>query len=210
MRFRTALVMMAALAAAAPGEGQTIDRVMASVGGRIVTLSDVRAARELGLVAAPSQAGGTREVLDRLLDRILMLEEVERYAPPEPDPRAVEARLEAISAAFPSREALEAALRVSGMTESSLRQWVRNDLRIAAYLDQRFAAVLEPTGEELENYVRQVRSDLEAGGGAPPDDRQLRRLARERAITERRQALIRDWLDGLRRRSIVTYTQAPG
>jgi len=209
MRLRTALAVMAALAAAAPGGGQTIDRVMASVGGRIVTLSDVRAARELGLVA-PSQTPGTREVLDRLIDRILMLEEVERYAPPEPDPRAVEARLEAISATFPSREALEAALRVSGMTESSLRQWVRNDLRIAAYLDQRFAAALEPTSEELENYVRQVRSDLEAGGGAPPDDRQLRRLARERAIAERRQALIRDWLDGLRRRSIVTYTQAPG
>jgi len=208
MRSPALLVTLAALAVADSGASQTIDRVMAAVGGRVVTLSDVRAAREFGLVAGASQAGGTRDVVDRLIDRILMLEEVERYAPPEPDPRAVEARFEAIRAAFPSPEAFAAALRVSGMSEAALRQWVRNDLRITAYLEQRFAAAIEPTGAELENYVRQVRSELEAAGRTP-DEQQLRRLARERAITERRQALIRDWIEGLRRRAAVTYTQAP-
>ena len=204
----TIAVALAGLAIAGPGVAQTIDRVMAAVGGRVVTLSDVRAARELGLVGGASQAGGTRDVVDRLIDRILMLEEVERYAPPEPDPRAVEARLDAMRAAFPSSEAFAAALRVSGMDEAALWQWVRSDLRINAYLDQRFAAAIEPTGEELENYVRQVGSELETGGRTL-DDQQLRRLARERAIAERRQALIRDWIEGLRRRAAVTYTQAP-
>lgn len=204
-----ALVMLAALAVGGSAAAQTIDRVMASVGGRIVTLSDVRAARELGLVAGPSGPGGSREVLDRLIDRILMLEEVERYGPPEPDPGAVEARLAAIRTGFASPEAFAAALRVSGMTEATLRQWVRNDLRIGAYLDQRFAAVIEPTGDELENYVRQVESDLAASGGVPADEQRVRRLARERALAERRQALIRDWIESLRRRATVTYTQPP-
>jgi len=209
MRTR-ALLLALWIAAAGAGAAQTIDRVMAAVGGRIVTLSDVRAARELDLVAGASQpAGGTREVLDRLIDRMLMLEEVERYAPPEPDARAVDARVDAIRGGFASKEAFDAALRVSGMTEASLRQWVRNDLRIAAYLDQRFSAAIEPTGEELENYVSQVRSELEAGGGGPVDEDRLRRLARERAVVERRQALIRDWLEGLRRRASVVYTEAP-
>ncbi|HXE81606.1 MAG TPA: hypothetical protein VNK41_12695 [Vicinamibacterales bacterium] len=210
MRPRTVLALVAALLATAVPSAQTIDRVMAVVGGRIVTLSDVRAARELNLVAPGTAAGGTREIVDRLVDRILMLEEVERYAPPEPDAAAVDARLEAIEAGFTSREAFERALRVSGMSEAGLRQWVRSDLRIAAYLDQRFGTVIEPTGTELENYARQIRSELEARGAGVGDEEQLRRLARERAIAERRQALIKDWLEGLRRRTAVTYTQQPG
>jgi hypothetical protein len=197
------LVIMPAGAAA-----QTIDRVMASVSGRIVTLSDVRAAREFGLVPGARDGANTRTVLDRLIDRILMLEEVERYAPPEPDTAAVRERFNAIRTAFPTAEAFEAALRVSGMDETALGQWIRNDLRIRAYLDQRFAAVLEPTGEELENYLRQLRSDG-PGTRESLDDERLRALARERAVADRRQALIRDWIDGLRRRSSVTYTEPP-
>jgi hypothetical protein len=61
---------------------ETIDRVLAVVAGQIITLSDVNAARALGL-QSPGDAGDpVRVVLSKLVDRELVLAEVERYAPP--------------------------------------------------------------------------------------------------------------------------------
>jgi hypothetical protein len=197
------VAMMAPRAVAA---ADIVDRVLASVGGRIVTLSDVRAARELGLV--PDEGSeDSRAVLERLIDRILILDEVERYAPPEPDANDVRGGVGRIRSRFGDDEAFAAALKVLGTDEAALAQWVRNDLRIDAYLDQRFASVVEPTGEDLERVVREVDAAAERSGRTLPDD-DVKRLARERAVAERRRALIREWIEGLRRRVSISYTQA--
>ena len=63
------------------------------------------------------------------------------------------------------------ALDAGGFTEARLRAWVRDDLRIAAYLDQRFAAAGAPTDEEVAAYYAahrdefdESRHDLRTGG----------------------------------------------
>ena len=184
-----------------------VDRVLASVGGRIVTMSDVRIAREFGLVTGAAATQDARAVLEQLIDRILILDEVERYAPPEPGDQDVKARLHAIRSRFNSLDGFVAAMKASGTDEAALTQWVRNDLRIEAYLNQRFASVMEPTGEDLERYVREVDAEAERTDRNLPDD-EVKRLARERAVAERRHALIREWIEGLRRRTSISYPQA--
>lgn len=122
------------------GGTETIDRVLAVVNGELITLSDVKAARELGLVSAGDAADPVASVLSRLIDRSLELEEVERYAPPEPSADEVNGELDAVRAKFTSPAAFEAALARSGLELPRLRDVVRENLRIRAYLDQRFAA----------------------------------------------------------------------
>ena len=141
---------------------ETIDRVLAVVGGQLITLSDVMAARDLGLQAADNAADPVRAILTKLIDRELILAEVDRYAPPEPTAEAIDREVARISARFPSPDALAAALARSGIDEKHLRETVRQNLRIGDYLDQRFASA-----------------------------------------QERRQALMDDWLSGLRRRGDV-------
>jgi hypothetical protein len=184
-----------------------VDRVLVSVGGRIVTLSDVRAARELGLL--PDEAAGedSRAVLERLIDRILILDEVDRYAPPEPHANDIRLRVDRIRSRFGSHEAFTSAMKMLGTDEATVIQWARNELRIDVYLNQRFASVVEPTGEDLERYLREVDAAAERSGRTLADD-EVQRLARERAVAERRQALIREWIEGLRRRASISYTQA--
>ena len=63
---------------------EIIDRMMAVVAGDLIMMSDVAAAVEFGLVPPAPAADVTRTVLSQLIDRSLMLAEVERYAPPEP------------------------------------------------------------------------------------------------------------------------------
>ena len=126
---------------------ETIDRVLAVVAGQLITLTDVTAALDLRLQTADGAADPVRGVLTKLIDRELMLAEVDRYAPPEPTAEAVDREVQRVRARFASQEALDAALARSGIDDKHLRETLRQDLRMRAYLDQRFTAgVRSPAG----------------------------------------------------------------
>jgi hypothetical protein len=136
---------------------------------------------------------------------MVILAEVERYAPPEPDPAAIQQAVARIRARFRSDEGLAAALRVAGLDPAALLQWARNDLRIAQYLQERFAGAAEPNAEDVESYVRRHEADLRRTGRAL-DDPEVQRLARERVAAERHEAIVTEWVDGLRARAGVSTT----
>jgi hypothetical protein len=200
------ITCVALLAAAAPGRGDDLlDRVLATVEGRVITLSDVRTAVQFGLVATDSPADVMAASLDRLINRLVILSEVERYAPPEPDPAAIREAVAVIRARFVSDEAADAALKVAGLEEAALTQWARNDLRIAQYLRERFAGTAEPSDEDIEGYIRRHEADLRRTGRAL-DDPEVQRMARERVAAERQEAMVAEWVQGLRARAGVSAT----
>jgi hypothetical protein len=129
---------------------EIIERVLAVAGGDLIMMSDVRAARELGFIDPGAASDPDREVLTRLIDRALVLAEVDRYQPPEPSTQAVDAQFAAIRARFASPDALNAALSRLGLDQDRLREQVREDLRIRAYLDQRFAS---ENGEQRDRAI---------------------------------------------------------
>ena len=100
--FRRLLVGLTILVAASwSARAEVIDRILAVVDTQIITLSDVRAALRFGLVPEDVSTDPTGAILQRLVDRRLMLVEVDRYAPPEPSEAAVNAsvaRTEGVSA----------------------------------------------------------------------------------------------------------------
>ena len=126
--------------ACASATAEIIDRALAVVAGVVITQSDATAAFDLGLVPMEATSDRLAEILARLVDRQLMLIEVDRALPPEPSSEAVDRRLQSIRARFASTPAYEAVLRRSGIDEMRLRQTLRDQLRIEAYLDQRFSA----------------------------------------------------------------------
>ena len=117
---------------------EIIDRVLAVVGGVVIAQSDVTAAIDLGLTSPPQTDDPVAAVLSQLIDRQLMLAEVERYVPPEPAPEAIDRAAAAVRARFVSEQAFGAALARSGLDAPRLRQLLHDQLRIDAYLDQRF------------------------------------------------------------------------
>jgi len=119
---------------------ETIDRVLAVVAGQMILLSDVTAAQELKLQTADGGGDPVRVVLEKLIDRELVLAEADRYAPPEPDAAAVDREVARVRARFASTDAFDGALARSGIDEKHLRETLRQDLRATAYVDQRFAS----------------------------------------------------------------------
>ncbi len=118
---------------------ELIDRVLAVAAGDLILLSDVRLALALGLVSAEGLPDPLRTTLSTLIDRSLMLDEVRRYAPPAPTSSEIDRAVGDLRARFDSSQAFDRALRDVGVDEGQLRETLTENLRIRAYLTQRFS-----------------------------------------------------------------------
>jgi hypothetical protein len=154
-------IALCAVIGAGVVRAETIDRVLAVVAGQLITLTDVRAAIDLRLQTTDSAADPVRAVLMKLIDRELILVEVDRYAPPEPSAEAVNREVERVRARFDSQAALEAALSRSGIDEKHLRETLRQDLRTRAYLDQRFTAASDRRQVLIDDWLAGLRRRAE-------------------------------------------------
>jgi hypothetical protein len=157
---RNIIVALLVLACSSWLHADIIDRIMAVVGGRPITLSDVTAALQFQLVEPPS--GTTDRVaysVDRLIERTLILAEVERFQPPEPDPSEITSRVDALERRAGSPVAFDTLLGVAGMTRDQLRRHIRDDLRITTYTNQRFGANTPPAEREtaIKSWVSELR-----------------------------------------------------
>ena len=153
------VALLTALLILAPA-ADVIDRIMAVVGAQPITLSEVSAAAQLELVPLPEGAADrTGAALERLIDRTLMLVEVERFQPPEPDEGEITKRIDLVQARFGSEAAFDRALAATGTTREQLRRFFRNDLRMQIYVNQRFGPILDPVEREesIGAWVRELR-----------------------------------------------------
>lgn len=205
------LVMAGALLVALSGTiaaGEIIDRVLAVAGGQIITLSDARAAARLALVPLEADGDPIASALQRLIDRQLMLAEIERYAPPEPSASALDAAVAAMRQRFDDALAFEVALARTSMSPERLRRFVRDTLRIESYQQQRFGSMVQPTDQELVRHYGNHSEAFTVDGVLLPFGA-VREGVRARVIQERRAVLVDQWLEGLRRRSNVVVLYLP-
>jgi hypothetical protein len=192
-------------------ERQLVDRVVAIVGGTLITLSDVRAADAFGLVEVNDVNDGsdrTTLVARALIDRELMRLEVDRFSALDFDASEIDRRMQFIRGRFPSEESFAAALADVAMTEERLRAFIRDDLRIAAYIRERFGAARAVTDEQVLAYYNDHQNEFAVDGRTPPFA-EVEQAVRDRIAAANRAQLVNDWLDGLRRRTEVRVPGSP-
>jgi hypothetical protein len=186
-------------AAVAPGQAAIADRLVAVVSGHPIMASDLRAARALDLVAG-ADALDDAALIDRLVVRELMRAEVERFSTTVTDvDRGAAARADAVARAARLGETGLAAL---GLSAGRLRAWLEDDIRIDHYTRQRFDAASQPSDDEALTWY-QIHEREYLQDGRPRPFAEVRGDVRARLAAERRQALVDDWIAGLRRRAVV-------
>jgi hypothetical protein len=193
-----ALALIGCLAAAAV-RAEIIDRILAVVDGTLVTQSDVTVAVRLGLVPAAAAPDPVSAALDVLIERRLMLAEVDRYAPPPPPEADVDRHVADIRARAAAQ--FDTILQQGGISVDELRRRVRDDLRIDAYLQQRFGP-MQPSEEEILQYYRDHPAAFSQNGAVLPFT-DAHDVAKAALVAERRGVTIRDWIAGLRKRANV-------
>jgi hypothetical protein len=182
-------------------QANVLDRLLAIVNGEVVTLSDVRAARQLKLIGG-ADAMSDDQLLDAIIERRLTIAEVARYTAAEPPAAEVEAHRKAWEATLPRGTSAAAALAAAGMREAALTAWFRDDVRLAAYLDQRFTAAAQPTRQQAQAYFQEHQSEF-AVNGAIPLFATVEAEVRRRVAAERRATRIRDWIQSLKQRAEI-------
>lgn len=136
-----------------------LDRLFATVAGHPIALSDVRAARLLGLVP---ETEDTAAVVEHLIDRELMRIEVERFATAETPAEIIDQRLAAVRQRLSRPSAFEEAVRSTGLTVDQLRAVIRDEVRIESYLEQRFGATAaDERSEAIDDWVASLRRRVE-------------------------------------------------
>ena len=102
---------------------------------------------------------------------------------------------------------LKSVMATNGIDDVFLRRAARDTLRIQLYLDTRFPE-LAVSDAEAQQYYNNNQSAFSRNGVLMTFD-QAAGAAREQASRDRRDARIRQWLEGLRRRTEITRPTAP-
>jgi hypothetical protein len=177
-----------------------LDRVVARVGGVAITETDVRAAAGLGLIDVPTDgdqiANGTRAMIDRQL----VLLEVNRFNPPSPGDSALAAKIADMKSRAGSR--LPALMQSTGLDENRLRELARDTLRIETYVNQRFGTTAQASLQEAREYYEKHPAEFTRNGTVAPFA-QVETAARIAASDERRRANIAQWIADVRARGDI-------
>ena len=182
-----------------PSAQQLLDRVLARVDGVPITLTDVRAAIGLGTIQVGS-GDAIAEATEQMIDRQLELTEVQRFPPPEPVPDAVARETARLKMNAGPR--LPMLMQSTGVTEQRIADMARDNLRIAGYLDQRFGTTVQVSDEEVAAFYRTHEAEFTKGGVTVPYE-DAEPVARQRVSSERRRAIVGQWLRDLRSRAEV-------
>ena len=184
---------------------QILDRVLARVNGQAITLSDGRAAIGLGLARVPPGDDPITVAMEHLIERQLLLGEVARFSPPEPDTAAI-AREKTVITRSPLGGDPEALMKSTGLDEERITESARDNLHVQAYLNQRFGVTLQASQDEAAQYYRSHPEEFQRDGKPIPFE-EAEPLARQRSSSERRESTIAQWLRDLRQRAdvVVVY-----
>jgi len=129
---------------------QLLDHVVARVGTTAVTQTDVDAALAFGIVNR--QAG---EPVKQMIDRKLMLAEVEKFRPPEPAEAAIAELVAKMKATAGAQ--IGAVMKSTGVDEKRLTELARETLRIQSYIQQRFGNSTR-SEQQMERWLNDLRA----------------------------------------------------
>lgn len=99
-------------------------------------------------------------------------------------------------------------MQTTGINDQRIAGIARDNLRIAAYLDQRFGTAVQVSDEEVAAYYRAHEAEF-TRGGVPMPFEEAEPVARQRVSNERRRTIIDQWIGDLRLRADIAVNDEP-
>lgn len=205
-------LLVLALAAPAWLPGEIVDRIVATVGDRLITLSDVQEAYRFECLmnrAAPQQLDGARvrQVADRLIEQTLLEQEMESSRFQRAGAEEINRRVAEINNAFGGEEAYRRALQDCGLEEEGLRRTLERQANIGRFIDLRFRPGVQVDEPAIERYYRDVLvPQLSARqNGKVPDLNDVRERIEEVLVQERINQEYSAWVKDLRTQTQIRF-----
>jgi len=171
--------------------GEILDRIVAVIDDRfIITLSDVR--KERAIQSALGRTAGTDEsILDALIERHLVDQEIAAFRDLEVPSDAITQRLLSIQPP-------------AGISTEELRTALIGEFRRREFMMERFQQFIRVSDEELQKYYDEVYApEARLRGERLAPLAEVTESIRQNRILEKTNEEVSSWLIELRRRSII-------
>lgn len=200
---------------------EVVDRMVAVVNKRVILESELDQARRIDLLLQGKPL--TREepdpkqleaLLDRLIDRSLLEQQITESAILDPTPEELAARIKEIRSQIPGAgtdEGWKAVLAAYGLEARDVEYHVISEFRVLRFVDLRFRNLVRVDQAEIAAYYRdklvpQLRSQ---GVAAPPLDEVSGKIEKI-LVEERMDELLNEWLQTLRAQGHIEKLLSPG
>jgi hypothetical protein len=166
---------------------EVLDRVVALVGTHIITLSDIRIEKTMREILGEPRPKDDRELLDELIDQRLIRDQLDQYPRAEP----TEAELD---------EAFSQIKDFKGLPVVTVREAIREHLRVQRFFSERFGRFVSATDDEIQRYYDEifVPAARKRGLTAIPSLTDVREDVRRNVLAEKMAADVKRWLEHAR------------
>jgi parvulin-like peptidyl-prolyl isomerase len=216
VRLQIALVLLISTACF----GQVVDRMVAVVNKRVILESELDQATRIEFLMDGKSLGRIAQAdrsatLDRLIDRVLLDQQMVHQEMLEPTPEEVAERMTELRAQLPggaSDDGWRRLLNVYGLSEQDLAESVKAQIRILRFVDLRFRGLVRVDKNAIESYYNEkLLPQLRQQGAATPPltevSDKIESILAEQSIDE----MTARWLDTLRAQAhIDRMPAAPG
>ena len=183
--------VMACANFAAAGRGEIVDKIVAVVDGRIITLSDVRKQHQIDLVRKyPAQTD--EEALNSLVDRYLLEGEMAQYPGSDVTDKEVDDEMNRVTDNH-------------GLSTMDIRAAIIGEIQRRNYLIRRYSQFIVISDEEIETYYNdEFVPEVKQRGDTPPPLSQVAMDIRQNLMVEKLKKELDDSLKELRSRSTTS------
>ena len=198
------------LAALAVARAEIIDRIAVSVGSRVITETDldleIRITALQNGVKPDFSPQNKRQTAERMVDQLLVRNELEASRYPLPSAADVDAALKEEKERFPTDAAYRRALAEYGVSEEDLKARLLLQLTLVRFIDVRFRPGVQISDEEIRTYFNDhVRAAAQAHPDRTPSLDDYREGIERTLIGQAANQQVETWLKEARRRTRVQY-----
>jgi peptidyl-prolyl cis-trans isomerase SurA len=215
LQFGLLLVLIGSAACTVGGE--VIDRILAIVNSKAILQSDwEEALRCEALLQGRTPESLTeierKGVFDRLIDQVLVLEQMRSFnLPPIPE-QEIQQRKEEVRKQLQGSETAQgwqATLERDGVSEEEVSERLRSELEILKFLDARFRTGIRIDNRTVTRYYNEhYLPELRKAGAKDVPLNEVRQKIREILVQERLNELTSNWLQTLREAADIRYPNA--
>jgi hypothetical protein len=204
-RFHAALLLLVVVTPLFAAE--TIDRIVATVNGRPVMESElVEELRfEQFLAAAPPvvvSVAQQRAVLERLVDEVLLEQQMDAAKFDEPSAGELNKRMEEVRQQVVSTAGTDGwrtTLLRYGLTEADVTEHIAVQLRTLHFIDARFRRAIRIDAHAVQSYYRErLLPKMKQAGAQPLPLQQAEPRIREILVQQQIDELLESWMKSLR------------
>ena len=212
--FQLGLLLLAGIASS----GQVVDRMVAVVNKRVILQSELdQNARIEFLMAGKPLAQLTQidraAVLDRLIDRSLLEQQIARTEMLDPTPEELAARLAEVRKQLPgaqSDEGWSKVLHDYELSQQDVEDSLNSEIRILRLIDMRFRGLVRVEPSAVEAYYRdKLVPQLRAQGAPEPPLAQVSAKIENILIQQSIDEMLERWLETLRGQAHIQKMISP-